>query len=113
MPMHHVLGRKDPNANFPYKADITAELADLGDTLDSATVEVVTANGEPDLATDLIVGPVTITSAGVITFWLSGGSANANGSEKRYFVRIRWRGAKLSPTQTVDDLTLIIPVGNR
>lgn len=108
-----VLARKDPDATYPYQVDLSAELADLGDTLDSATVEIVTSAGVVDVASDMSIVSVQITALGKITFWLAGGSTNANGAEKRYYVRVRWKGADITPVQTTDDVTVCIPVGQR
>lgn len=113
MPMFTVLGRKDPNEVYPYQYDVSAELASLGDTLDGATADVVTEEGDVDASSDLEIVNISLTSAGIITFYLSGGSANSDGSPRRYYIRIRWTGANTTPVQTIGDKTFIIPVGHR
>lgn len=110
---YRVLFRKDPDSVFPYQVDWSQVLADLGDTIESVEFAVVDIDGEEVAETDLVIEGHTVTASGVVTFWLSGGSANPDGTTKRYFVRVRITCANTNPVQTIDDETVCIPVGHR
>lgn len=108
-----VLATLDPDSTYPYQVDISADLTDLEDTLDHADVAIVDAQGNVDPASDMVIKAVQTTGSGQITFWVSGGSPDPSGRQKRYYVRVRWRGAKTDPIQTMDDVTVVIPVAHR
>jgi hypothetical protein len=67
----------EPDDSLDYAIDITAALADVGDTLVSATAAV-----EPSGAGELIPSRISI-SGGIITLWLSNGVAG-----RIYVIRI-------------------------
>ena len=97
---------KDPNAVVPYQFDWTDYFKKLGDTLDSADVDVVdptSTNVDPD--TTLVVVTKTQTADGVVTVYLSGGTPGVD-----HYVRCRVRGVKTTPAQTVDERTMCIPI---
>jgi hypothetical protein len=104
--MFRVLGSMDPDIRVPYQIDWSRYFEAFNDTLSSAEVEVVNALGEV-ISSDLSVDFVQ-TSSGVVTFWLSGGTAG-----QRYTVRCSVVGANTTPIQTRDCLTVIVPVSQR
>lgn len=105
--MFRVLGSKDPDDVTPYQFDWTAIFTDQEDTCDSATVEVVNDAGAP-IASDLDVVWTEATGKGVVTAWLSGGTAGV-----RYLLRCTVRGARTIPVQASDCKTVVIPVRQR
>ena len=100
------LGAKDPNARVAYQIDWTAYFTALGDTLNTATVEVMNAaSSAVDPSSDLLIEAQTQTAAGMVTFWVSGGTTGVE-----YTVRCRVTGVITSPAQTIDEKTVVIPV---
>ena len=100
------LGAKDPNAVVPYQVDWTDYFAALDDTLDTSQVDIVNATSTAiDASSTMSVVTKTQTAAGIVTFWLSGGAAGVD-----HYVRCRVFGVKTSPAQTIDEITVVIPV---
>jgi hypothetical protein len=99
-----ILAAKDPGATLTYQFDWTAYFAAVHDTLDSAIVEVVDDNRFP-IASDLLVESVQATFSGVVTAWLTGGTAG-----REYKLRCSIEGANTDPERIRDCRTVIVPV---
>lgn len=105
MSLFKTLFSKDPNNVTAYQSDWTAYFTDLDDTLDSAVVSIVDATGTTiDGASTLSVVAQTQTAAGIVTYWLSGGTAGVD-----YYVRVVVFGANTTPVQASDSETVLIP----
>lgn len=101
-----VKGAKDPNVTATYQFDWTEFFVENDDTLDSATLSIVDQTSTTvDLASDLVIVAQSQTAAGIVTVWLSGGTAGL-----RYYLRCRIAGARTSPAQVTDEETIVIPV---
>lgn len=100
------LAAKDPDSVVPYQVDWTDYFAALDDTLNTSVVEVVNATSTAvDATSTMSIVDKTQTAAGVVTFWVAGGTPGRD-----HNVRCRVTGVKTSPAQTIDEVTVVIPV---
>jgi hypothetical protein len=101
-----VLGAKDPNTVSPYQIDFTGWFKANDDSLNSASIDVVDETGATiDALTDLVVAAVQQTASGIVTVYLSGGTAGRD-----YYVRVTVLGVRTTPVQISEQQTVVVPV---
>lgn len=100
------LADKDPDATSMYQFDWSPFFSEIGDTLSSAQIDVMDPTSTTvDGASDLTIVAHTQTAAGVVTFWVAGGTPGVS-----YTVRCRVTGVNTSPVQCREERTTVIPV---
>ncbi len=101
------MGTKDPDSIVSYQFDWTDYFAWIGDTLDSAELKIVDSTSTTeDVASTMVIEGQTQTAAGVVTFWVSGGTPGVD-----HYVRCDVLGVNTNPIQNRDHRTVVIPVG--
>jgi hypothetical protein len=95
---------KDPEARVLYRFDFSNEFRSAGQELGSSDVAVVTdpdTTSELVLVPDLVISNIVNTPAGLVTFWVEGGTNGVT-----YWIRCRVLGAEVTPLQYRNDRTV-------